>query len=159
MTYQELLDKGQWTDNATFTVTVFSELLSDTVEFHILVNQYSEDRKITEVACQALNDFLNLKKENLDWIKEGLYANAQESFKSTTWNCVEYKDNQTEYEANLEYFKIYNKEDAYRHSKISTIFTDNEELESYCFVCFLSSWENEHEHIFVFANGEKDHIE
>lgn len=156
------IENATLVNNTTLQKEVYSDFLGHDIVIQILFDEYSEGIKLSETSIRSINDFLNLDKSNLDWIKSELWKNCNHSFEFASYGVIPptLKEGQSEYDYNKDLFKIYNQHDAFIKSKAEyiTIFNDSE-LQSLFMIDYKTPWDSEHGLSFIFINGEKHAVE
>lgn len=157
MTEKELQKKCIWESNGFGTVKIYSELLENDLNIRLLP-EFS--RQINQGMMIALNQFLNLKKTELDNIKQLLWNDCKTTFQETSYgfeNDYELLEEETIVESNHRSFNIYNKEDAFKASKIKTLnIPDSKEMElenNYAVLEFDVAWQSEYGCSIIIKNG------
>lgn len=161
MTHQDILEKGNWVNNNQFVVDLESRFLKNKVRFEVDFNNTEKDKKLSSYSIKAINDFLNLKESNWDWIKEELFKVCQDAFQMTSYGFdgAPRKENQSEFEANQDLFQIYSIDDAFEKSNLRSVSTGNDLSYSCFYMVFEVPWDNEHSVNFSFVDGQKPFVE
>jgi hypothetical protein len=161
MIFQNILEKGTWSNENQFVVELECKFLKRKVRFEIDFTNRDNDRKLSSSSEKAINDFLNLDEFNWNWIKSELYKACQDAFRNTSYGFsgAPRKENQTEFEANQDLFQIYSIDDAFEKSNLLSVSTGNDFSYSYFYMVFEVSWDNEHSVNFSFVEGQKPFVE
>ncbi len=163
MTKEEFIKISEWRNESLLHGKAQSNFLESEIYIQIGFNQFDLNREISEFAINSLNDFLNLNKSNFDWIKNGLWEACMSTFQNASYGTRQHvKDGQSEFEANKELFGIFNIEDSFKQATPRCVFIDNNHLgpNRSCFwLEYSTSWDIEHNVIFVFVDGKQYSIE
>jgi hypothetical protein len=168
MTKEDFLNISSWRTEIDLEGNVYSSLLGHNVIVQIGFNQFKQNREISEFSIKSLNEFLQLDKSNIEWIKSELWKSCEAHFQTTSYTSGKFpdgaprKEGQSEYEANQDLFGIYNSEDAFRESKVKYVVINNDyegDSESCFWLEYVIPWDREHNLVFVFVNGKQYAVE
>jgi hypothetical protein len=155
MEKQEILKRCEWDEYDMATLTVFSEMFGRDVEVRLIPGQ-DTGRDVSATMVAVLNDFLALKKEDLETVKEYLWEDCKDAFANVSYG-VDAREGETETEANFREFGIHDKEDAYNQSDFDCVAIDGDDdifQNRYGMIRFYPVWEQEHGCGIVMQNGK-----
>ena len=69
MTKDDIIKMTYWRNENLLEGKVYSNFTESEVIIHIGFSQFDTDREISDFSVKSLNDFLELDKSNIDWIK------------------------------------------------------------------------------------------
>ena len=157
MTKEEILKKCTWDDYGFGTLKIYSELF----EKEINVDLFPEsERQINEQMVLAINQFLNLRKTEIDNIKLLLWNDCKATFQETSYGFEsDYKllEGETIAQANHRDFNIHNKEDAFKTSKLKRVNIPDSKAKKlehiYATLEFNVDWQDEYGCSIIIKNG------
>jgi hypothetical protein len=153
MTKEEITNNITWDDYEAGELSVKQNTFGDT--YTLYISPIDEQPKtVTDNMVKTINDFLNINQNDLAYIKEYIFWFCNLCCESTSYGIVDVKDGETETEANLRYFGVKNKEDAYAKSKLSEIVIETDEDYREVILIFYADWEDEHGCEIKIVNGK-----
>ncbi len=166
MTKQEVIEKGQFEVNerhaeySEFKIRLYLQFFRQEheVQFFQLPSLDSEPQ-ITLIS-DIVNDLLNFDSANEEWLKDEIWRHFNVCIENTSYGMVPDEGFDNEVDANRAYFKIQNRDDAYRAVNLTEIWTDVGFTKSRYFnLWFDCPWEDEHGIKIGVENGKLHSIE
>lgn len=161
MTLQEILENGRWETENQFVIYLAPNFLRRKIRFEIDFEKADIDNQLSSSCIKAINDFLNLKQSDWDWIREELFKASQDAYSQTGYGfeVASQKENQSQLEANQDLFQIYSIDDAFEKSNLRSVSTAGDLSYSFFYMVFDVPWDIEHSVNFSFIEGQKKYIE
>lgn len=159
MTKQEILKKSVWDDSYALTIDVYHKEFDQNVSIYVFpIDDYS--KKINSNVVTAINEFLDISKDDLDKLKSNLYEHYKMCCESISYGNypIQLKNGESESEANYRFFGIYNKQEAFDKSTLGEVTIEayeDREVNMY----FNTIWETEHGCLIKIFNGKIKGIE
>ena len=111
------------------------------------------------ILADIVNELLNFDIANKEWLKNEVWKHYEISVENTSYGMVPEEGFRNESDANRAYFKIFNKEDAFKAIELVQIWTDLKFTKvNYFNLSIECPWEDEHGISIGVKNGKFDSI-
>ena len=165
MTKKEIIENGNFRldknnpDYSEFSINLYLHFFGKKLEilFANLPSLHAEP-KMT-VITEIINELLTYDKRNKEWLKDEIWKHYNSCIENTSYGMVPQEGFENEADANRAYFKIHNREAAYRAAELDEIWVDIDFTDfRYFNLSFHCPWDEEHGINIGVKNGNFDSI-
>lgn len=166
MTKQEILNRGEWSENSFFIEIPF-DVFKEEIEIQVTFDS-GEEQFLSNSSIQAIKDFYKLDKSDYKEIQEKIWehclaCNQTQNSKISYDDGKTWIDSSSSLEENLAYWEIKTKEDALKKSIIKNVWLANtwgSQSEDSIFKIEIDvEWDREHGISIMYKNGKLYKVE
>jgi len=118
--------------------------------YNIRNQDNDDDWKLTQEIIEGL---LKFPESNKVWMKNEMWKHYEACIEETDYGMVDYGDYENHKKSNLDYFKIYNPDDAFENAKLEYISFEVDFKLNYFLLYFKCPWDDEHGMTIEVKNG------